>query len=154
MNWVNVLSNTSYSDQTVELTLDVSPTLSNLKVYQDLNKNGIVDSGDTQLILDNMSAQIKLGQSENIQFIVQALSDANGKDGDTADIKIGAVVLEDPSVTSVSATDSLVIIESGIKFTTLNLMKAKRFHKLMMTFMSVPAMRNVMYKLTSLIKYG
>ena len=118
VNWVNVLSNTSYSDQTVELTLDVSPTLSNLKVYQDLNKNGIVDSGDTQLILDNMSAQIKLGQSENIQFIVQALSDANGKDGDTADIKIGAVVLEDPSVTSVSATDSLVIIESGIKFTT------------------------------------
>lgn len=118
VNWVNVLSNTSYSDQTVELTLDVSPTLSNLKVYQDLNKNGIVDSGDTQLILDNMSAQIKLGQSENIQFIVQALSDANGKDGDTADIKIGAVVLEDPSVTSVSATDSLIIIESGIKFTT------------------------------------
>ena len=118
VNWVNVLSNTSYSDQTIELTLDVSPTLSNLKVYQDLNKNGIVDSGDTQLILDNMSAQIKLGQSENIQFIVQALSDANGKDGDTADIKIGAVVLEDPSVTSVSATDSLVIIESGIKFTT------------------------------------
>ncbi|WP_289115592.1 hypothetical protein [uncultured Psychrobacter sp.] len=118
VNWVNVLSNTSYSDQTVELTLDVAPSLSNLKVYQDLNKNGIVDSGDTQLILDNMSAQIKLGQSENIQFIVQALSDANGKDGDTADIKIGAVVLEDPSVTSVSATDSLVIIESGIKFTT------------------------------------
>ncbi|MGM8900065.1 hypothetical protein, partial [Psychrobacter sp. 1Y4] len=54
VNWVNVLSNTSYSSQTVELTLDVSPTLSNLKVYQDLNKNGIVDSGDTQLILDNM----------------------------------------------------------------------------------------------------
>ncbi|WP_288999627.1 hypothetical protein [uncultured Psychrobacter sp.] len=118
VNWVNVLSNTSYSDQTIELTLDVAPSLSNLKVYQDLNKNGIVDSGDTQLTLDNMSAQIKLGQSENIQFIVQALSDANGKDGDTADIKIGAVVLEDPSVTSVSATDSLVIIESGIKFTT------------------------------------
>lgn len=118
VNWVNVLSNTSYSSQTIELTLDVAPSLSNLKVYQDLNKNGIVDSGDTQLILDNMSAQIKLGQSENIQFIVQALSDVNGKDGDTADIKIGAVVLEDPSVTSVSATDSLVIIESGIKFTT------------------------------------
>ena len=118
VNWVNVLSNTSYSSQTVELTLDASPTLSNLKVYQDLNNNGIVDSGDTQLILDNMSAQIKLGQSENIQFIVQALSDVNGQDGDTADIKIGAVVLEDPSVASVSATDSLVIIESGIEFTT------------------------------------
>ena len=118
VNWVNVLSNTSYSSQTVELTLDVSPTLSNLKVYQDLNSNGIVDGGDRQLILDNMSTQIKLGQSENIQLIVQALSDADGQDGDTADIKIGAVVLEDSSVASVSATDSLVIIESGIKFTT------------------------------------
>lgn len=118
VNWVNVLSNTGYSSQTVELTLNVSPTLSNLKVYQDLNNNGIVDSGDRQLILDNMSAQIKLGQSENIQLIIQALSDVDGQDGDTADIKIGAVVLEDSSVASVSATDSLVIIESGIKFTT------------------------------------
>ena len=41
VNWVNVLSNTSYSNQTVELTLDISPTLSNVKIYQDLNKNGI-----------------------------------------------------------------------------------------------------------------
>ena len=118
VNWVNVLSNTSYSNQTVELTLAVSPTLSNLKVYQDLNKNGVVDSGDTEVIFDNLSAQIKLGHSESIQFIVQALSDANGKSGDTADIKIGAVVLEDPSVSSVNATDRLIIVEPEIKFTT------------------------------------
>ncbi|WP_250162309.1 hypothetical protein [Psychrobacter sp. WY6] len=75
VNWVNVLSNTSYSNQTVELTLAVSLTLSNLKVYQDLNKNGVVDNGDTEVIFDNLSAQIKLGHSESIQFIVQALSD-------------------------------------------------------------------------------
>jgi hypothetical protein len=118
VSWTNVLSNTSYSDQTVELTLNVSPTLSNLQVYQDLNKNGIVDSGDTQLILDNMSAQIKLGQSESIQLIVQALSDANGKDGDTADVKIGAIILEDPSIAAVEAIDRLLIIEPEIKFTT------------------------------------
>ncbi|WP_201508745.1 DUF11 domain-containing protein [Psychrobacter alimentarius] len=118
VSWSNVLSNTSYSNQNVELTFDVSPTLSNLKVYQDLNKNGLIDSGDRQIILDDMSAQIKLGQGENIQLIVQALSDANGKDGDTANIKIGAIVLEDPSINNVMATDSLVIVESGIKFTT------------------------------------
>lgn len=118
VNWVNVLSNTSYSKQTVELTLAVSPTLSNLKIYQDLNKNGVVDSGDTEVIFDNLSAQIKLGHSESIQFIVQALSDANGKSGDTADIKIGAVVLEDPSVSSVNVTDRLIIVEPEIKFTT------------------------------------
>lgn len=118
VNWVNVLSNTSYSNQTVELTLAVSPTLSNLKVYQDLNRNGVVDNGDTEVIFDNLSAQIKLGHSESIQFIVQALSDVNGKSGDTADIKIGAVVLEDPSVSSVNATDRLIIVEPEIKFTT------------------------------------
>lgn len=118
VNWVNVLSNTSYSNQTVELTLNVAPTLSNIKVYQDLNKNGIIDAADSEIIFHNLRAQIKLGHSESIQLIVQALSDSNGKSGDTADIKIGAVVLEDPSVAMVNATDKLIIVEPEISFTT------------------------------------
>ncbi|WP_201624223.1 SdrD B-like domain-containing protein [Psychrobacter immobilis] len=118
VNWVNVLSNTSYSNQTVELTLNVAPTLSNIKVYQDLNKNGIIDGADSEVVFDNLRAQIKLGHSESIQLIVQALSDSNGKSGDTADIKIGAVVLEDPSVAMVNATDKLIIVEPEINFTT------------------------------------
>ena len=118
VNWVNVLSNTSYSNQTVELTLNIAPTLSNIKVYQDLNKNGIIDGADGELIFDNLRAQIKLGHSESIQLIVQALSDPNGKSGDSADIKIGAVVLEDSSVAMVNATDKLIIVEPEINFTT------------------------------------
>ena len=118
VNWVNVLSNTGYSDQNVRLTLNVSPTLSNVRLYRDLNRNGIVDSADSEIILESLSAQIRLGQSESIQLIVQALSDPNGKSGDTADIKIGAVVIEDPSVSAVSANDKLVIVEPEIKFTT------------------------------------
>ena len=118
VNWVNVLSNTSYSNQTVELTLNIAPTLSNIKFYQDLNKNGIIDAADSEIIFDNLRAQIKLGHSESIQLIVQALSDPNGKSGDTADIKIGAVVLEDPSVAMVNATDKLIIVEPEINFTT------------------------------------
>ncbi|MFC6382433.1 SdrD B-like domain-containing protein [Psychrobacter glacincola] len=118
VNWINTLSNTSFSDQTIALTLDVSPSLSNVKVYQDLNKNGIIDSADQQIIFDNLTAQIKLGQSENIQLIIQALSDPNGKSGDTAAIKLGAVVLEDPSVASANATDDLVIVTAAIDFTT------------------------------------
>ncbi|WP_261868854.1 SdrD B-like domain-containing protein [Psychrobacter sp. JCM 18901] len=125
VNWVNVLSNTGYSSQTVELTLDVSPTLSNLKVYQDLNNNGEVDSEDRQIMLDNLSAQIKLGQSESIQLIVQALSDAEGEDGDTADVKIGAIILEDPSIAAVEAIDRLVIVEPKINFTTSQLDSTK-----------------------------
>jgi len=117
VNWINVLKNISYSNQTVELTLEVASSLSNVKVYQDLNKNGIIDGEDSEIIFDSLTTQIKLGQSENIQFIVQALSDVNGKSGDTADIKIGAVVLEDESITA-SAIDSLVIVEPEINFTT------------------------------------
>lgn len=118
VNWVNVLNNTSYSNQTVELTLNIAPTLSNIKVYQDLNKNGIIDGADSEIIFDHLRAQIKLGHSESIQLIVQALSDPNGKSDDTADIKIGAVVLEDPSVAMVNATDKLIIVEPEINFTT------------------------------------
>ncbi|WP_298872419.1 SdrD B-like domain-containing protein [uncultured Psychrobacter sp.] len=118
VNWVNVLNNTSYSNQTIELTLNIAPTLSNIKVYQDLNKNGIIDGADSEVVFDNLRAQIKLGHSESIQLIVQALSDSNGKSGDTADIKIGAVVLEDPSVAMVNATDKLIIVEPEINFTT------------------------------------
>ena len=118
VSWVNVLSNTSYSNQTVELTLNVAPTLSNIKVYQDLNKNGIIDAADSEITFDSLRAQIKLGHSESIQLIVQALSDPNGKSGDSADIKIGAVVLEDPSVAMVNATDKLIIVEPEINFTT------------------------------------
>ena len=118
VNWVNVLNNTSYSNQTIELTLNIAPTLSNIKVYQDLNKNGIIDGADSEVVFDNLRAQIKLGHSESIQLIVQALSDSNGKSGDTADIKIGAVVLEDPSVAMVHATDKLIIVEPEINFTT------------------------------------
>ncbi|MGM8889943.1 hypothetical protein ACS8FA_03695 [Psychrobacter sp. 1Y1] len=116
VNWVNVLKNTSYSDQTIDLTLTVPDTLSNIKVYQDLNNNGIVDGDDQQLLLDNLSTQIKLGQSESIQLIVQALSDANAQDGDTAEIQLGAVVTEDPSLKEVIATDSLVIVKPDIGF--------------------------------------
>lgn len=114
VNWVNVLSNTSYSNQTVKLTLDISPTLSNVKVYQELK-----DKGRVELFFDkNFTTQIKLGHSESIQLIVQALSDPNGKSGDTASVKMGAVVLEDPSVSAANAIDELLIVEPEIKFTT------------------------------------
>ncbi len=117
VNWVNVLSNTSYSDQNIELKLTVSPKLSNLRLYRDLNKNGIIDRNDSEITLNKLTAQIRLDQGESIQLIVQALSDPNGKSGDTADIKLGAVVLEDTSIASASVTDALIIVEPEIKFT-------------------------------------
>lgn len=117
-SWINVLSNTSYNDQTIELSLAAPTTLSNLMVYRDLNKNGIVDAGDELVKFKDLKAQITLGQSESIQLIVQALTDRNASEGDTSDIRLGAVVLEDSSVSAVTATDSLVIVEPSINFTT------------------------------------
>ncbi len=121
VNWVNVLSNTSFSDETVEITINAPTSLSNLIVYRDLNNNGIIDNSDEQVILDNnLKAQISLTQSSSIQLIIQALTDINARDGEIANIQIGATVLEDPSVTAATAEaiDSLIIVESGINFTT------------------------------------
>ena len=115
VTWKNRLTNNSYSDETIALTYEYPSTVSNFKVYQDINNNGLIDADD---LLLSTSSQIKIGQGESIQLIVQALSDANGENGDTADIKIGAVILEDPSVMTVSATNRLLIVEPEIKFTT------------------------------------
>src|SRR5699024_4838207 len=42
-SWKNVLTNTSYSDQTIDLTLTIPKSLSDVKLYQDLNNNGRFD---------------------------------------------------------------------------------------------------------------
>ncbi|BFM02562.1 hypothetical protein Psyaliredsea_12090 [Psychrobacter alimentarius] len=113
VEWVNILSNNGTYDEVVALSYDYSSTLSNFKVYQDINKNGLID--DNEMPLTDPS-QIKIGQGESIQFIIQALLAADAKDRDTADIKIGAIVVNDESVIA-SATDSLVVVEPSIEFT-------------------------------------
>ncbi|WP_457857092.1 SdrD B-like domain-containing protein [Psychrobacter pulmonis] len=116
-SWKNVLTNTSYSDQTIDLTLTVPKSLSDVKLYQDLNNNGRFDEGvDKEIKLDdNLTAQITLGKSESIELTIQALSDANATADDTADIKLGAVVVEDPSISAL-VTDELIIVESRLDF--------------------------------------
>lgn len=117
VSWKNVLTNTSYSDQTIDLSLIIANSLSNIKVYQDLNDNGIFDGADKEIKLDkNLTTQITLGQSESIDLIVEALSDPSAVEGSTADIEIDAIVVEDPSVKAATATDSLIIVEPSINF--------------------------------------
>ncbi|MGM8908832.1 SdrD B-like domain-containing protein [Psychrobacter sp. 1U1] len=120
--WKNVLTNNSYSDETIALSYDIPSSLSNFKVYQDINKDGLIDSDD--LLITNVNS-IKIGQGESIQLIVQALTDRNAQDGDTADIKIGAVVVEDESVKA-AVSDSLVIVEPSINFMSWNFTGGKR----------------------------
>lgn len=116
-SWKNVLTNTSYSDQTIDLALTVPKSLSDVKLYQDLNNNGRFNEGiDKEIKLDdNLTAQITLGKSESIELTIQALSDANATADDTAGIKLGAVVIEDPSITAL-VTDELIIVESRLDF--------------------------------------
>ena len=112
ISWLNVLKNTSYSDQTVELTWSLPSTLSNLQVYQDINKNGLVDAGD--VLLSHLKP-IKISQGESIQLITQAMTDSNMSDGYISDIKISATVLEDKSITA-AATDRLIVIKPNLNF--------------------------------------
>lgn len=115
VSWKNVLTNTSYNTETIELTLAVPASVSNLLVYQDLNKNGKLDDGEQIQLDSNLTAQIVLGQNSSIDIIVQALTNSEAKDGDMADIKIGAVVVEDPSISAL-VTDELIIVESRLDF--------------------------------------
>ena len=117
--WINVLSNNGTYDEDVIVSFDYPNTLSNFVVYQDINNNGIIDDTDEQLALDGLTAQIALGQAESIQLIVQALTDRNAASDDTAEIKIGAVVVQDESVTA-AATDKLTIVKPSIGFTDEN----------------------------------
>nr|WP_317199027.1 hypothetical protein [uncultured Psychrobacter sp.] len=119
VQWINVLSNNGTFDEEVVVSFDYPNTLSNFVVYQDINNNGIIDGADEQLVLDGLSAQIALGQAESIQLIVQALTDRNATSGDTAEIKVGAVVVQDESVTA-AATDRLIIVKPSIGFTDEN----------------------------------
>lgn len=117
--WINVLSNNGTYDEDVIVSFDYPNTLSNFVVYQDINNNDIIDDTDEQLALDGLTAQIALGQAESIQLIVQALTDRNAASDDTAEIKIGAVVVQDESVTA-AATDKLTIVKPSIGFTDEN----------------------------------
>lgn len=119
--WINVLSNNGTYDEDVIVSFDYPNTLSNFVVYQDINNNGKFNEGvDKEIVLDsNLTAQIALGQSESIQLIVQALTDRNAASDDTAEIKIGAVVVQDESVTA-AATDRLIIVKPSIGFTDEN----------------------------------
>ncbi|ALF60531.1 SdrD B-like domain-containing protein [Psychrobacter urativorans] len=114
--WVNVLTNNGTFDQTLALSYNYPSSLSNLKVYQDINKNGLIDADDLLLINPNL---LKIAQGESIQLIIQALTDSNARDGDTADIKIRAVVVEDKSVMA-AITNKLVIVAPSIHFTSFD----------------------------------
>jgi len=117
VSWKNLLTNTSYSDQTIDLSLTIPNSLSNIKLYQDLNNNGRFDDGVDKAIKlnNNLTAQITLGQSESIELTIQALSDTNAKADDTASIKLGAAVVEDPSITAL-VSDELIIVETRLDF--------------------------------------
>lgn len=121
VEWVNVLSNNGTYDEVIALNYDYSSTLSNFKVYQDINRNGLID--DNELPLTDPS-QIKIGQGDSVQFIIQALLAADAKDSETADIKIKAAVVNDESITA-SAIDSLIVIEPSIEFTNADFSNIK-----------------------------
>ena len=110
VSWKNVLTNTGALDETVAVNFAPPTTLSNFKVYVDLNNNGMVDAGESEL-----TPTVSLKAGESIHLIVTALASADFKDGDTASVNINAVVQEDSNVTA-KATDGLVVIQPSINY--------------------------------------
>ena len=114
--WKNELINKSSNEiLNVEISLETRSALSGLQFYVDSNKNGKLD-GDEKWLPSGSQIQIKHGVEESIDIIVEALTEASATDGQEAEIKLGATVVEDPSVKKV-VTDSLIIVENGIAFT-------------------------------------
>ena len=111
VQWINTLTNNSSVDETVRLEYGIPNTVSNFEVYQDINKNGLIDAND--VLVTN---QIKIGQGESIDLIVKALTNKDLQDNTSTGIKIGAVVIEDETV-SAHVTDNLIIVAPSIEFT-------------------------------------
>lgn len=111
IEWNNTLTNNSNSIASIILNHTQPDTLSDFKIYQDINKNGVLDDNDV-LVPD----MITLKRGESIDLIVQANTSPTFEDGDSAQVTIDAVVLEDKSV-SASANDELVVIAPKIQFT-------------------------------------
>lgn len=117
--WINTLTNTSYSRETITLTL--TPTaVTDIVVYQDLNSNGKMDAGE-QIALDhNLTAQITLQPNERLELTIQALTDPKAQDGDSASIKLGAHVVEDTTIAALTANNRVVIVQPSIHFMSAN----------------------------------
>ncbi|WP_352338330.1 SdrD B-like domain-containing protein [Psychrobacter sp. 16-MNA-CIBAN-0192] len=112
VRWKNTLTNNSYSEETILLSYDYPNTLSNFKVYQDINNNGIFDAGDIDF---TQTKTIKLRPNTSVELTVEALSNTQGRDGDNAAITFGATVAEDMSVVA-AVTNSLIVVAPSIRF--------------------------------------
>lgn len=110
--WKNTLTNNSYNDETLSLSYQYPSSLSNFTVYQDTNKNDKFDEGDIDF---TQVKQIKLNQNESLELTIEALSDAQARDGDKADIKISVIVVEDASLKA-AVTNRFVVVAPTINF--------------------------------------
>ncbi len=109
VTWKNTLTNVG-SDATIDVKFTAPSSLSNVEIYVDLNKNGVIDSNEKPL-----TPTISLKAQEQIELIVKALVSSTAKDGDTASVVIDAVTKEDPTAKA-SATDSLIVVKPYIGF--------------------------------------
>ena len=111
VEWRNTLTNNSNTSATISLESSLPAALSELKIYQDNNNNGVIDAGDTLL-----PETIVLPHDTSINLIVQAKVKPTLGNGATAQLGLKAVVAEDNKVIA-TATDSLLVLAPLIQFT-------------------------------------
>lgn len=107
--WLNQLTNTSNTKAQVDFKTLIAHDLSNIKVYQDANQDGVFDITDT-LIEDGLS----LASNETTYLWVVADTSSQIADDITIELPITAYIREQPDVQD-TVQDPVNIIQPKIK---------------------------------------
>jgi uncharacterized repeat protein (TIGR01451 family) len=102
--WVNQLTNRSNTAADFSVTAVAPTALDNIRVYIDLNKNGLVDATDT-LVVD----AIHLLRDEVVQLLVTAETRSDLTASQQVDLPLTATVTQDTAVSAL-AVDSLIAV--------------------------------------------
>ena len=105
VRWLNTLTNLSNEKANIDLKTSFdSQYLSNIKVYWDTDRDGLISATDLEI-----AAPIELKAGEQIQLIVRADSSANLTHNQVTDVTLNAIVVEDQNAKD-TVVDSLIAI--------------------------------------------
>lgn len=104
VTWLNVLTNQSNTSANVDVLAAVPAGLSNVKIYEDRDHNGIVSLGDVEI-----TGPISLTRGQSVDLLVTGVSATTLTQNQVVDTPLTATLVEDNTV-SASVVDSLIAI--------------------------------------------
>lgn len=105
VQWLNTLTNLSNEKANIDLKTAFDSTyLSNIKVYWDTDRDGVISAKDLEI-----TAPIALQAGEQIQLIVRAATSVDLTHNQVADVRLNATIVEDQNAKD-EVIDSLIAI--------------------------------------------